>query len=181
LDYYDWDAARKRVKTVLQGEVVSLDGNPTKEQEYYIKHWKVVLSKLLGWSDDKVLEWAKQFEAEVGDVNSLFYHQGPIYYLVPLFVPRRAYDSLSPRDLRKLQEELEFAIMRNPKTIKFEDLSNGERPSEDPFRFVKIIRSAQQKGELLAPVNFDYYDWEAAKERIRTVLRHNGLADDLGI
>jgi hypothetical protein len=185
LDYFDWESARRRVKAVL--EEFALDrtdlqeqraANRRKEQEYYIKHWKVVLTKLLGWTEEQVLKWAKQFEKEMSNTYAFFYREEPVYYSVPLFVPQKAHTCLSPRDFQKLLEKIQFAIGRNPRTVSFENLCEESSPSEQSYRILEAIRLAQQRGEILAPINFDYYDWEGAKERIKAVLKEYGLEPD---
>jgi hypothetical protein len=177
LDHFDWDAARKRVQDVLEKAALHPGDPPRwklgergKQQNSYLKYWKACLKKLLGWSEAQILEWAKQFEREMGDGSMFFYHEDPVYYIVPLFVPPEAHYCLSPKDLRNLERKIELVIQRDPMRVKFEELSG-----EEPGFVLEGIRLAQQRGEVLAPVNFDYYDWDAAKERIRTVLKEYGL------
>jgi hypothetical protein len=183
LDYFNWDAARKRVQHVL--DEAGLDpndpprwrlGDPGKEQGHYIKYWKAILKKLLEWSDIQVLEWVKQFENDMGDVYGEFYREEPAYYVVGLFVPPEAYHCLSPKDLRKLQWKIQFAITRNPKTVEFEPPRGGWE-AEGSMEIFEAVRLAQERGELLHPANFHYYDWDAAKERIRAVLKEYGLQE----
>src|SRR5262249_32013359 len=62
LDHFDWEAARKRVRHVLERFTLHRDEQGASHAgEYYMNYWKVGLKKLLGWSDKQILEWAKQY------------------------------------------------------------------------------------------------------------------------
>ena len=66
-----------------------------KDEEIYkankasdLSGWKHVLALMLGWSEERVVAWARQYEDGLdGRDDGLFYHETAIYYIVPLLVP----------------------------------------------------------------------------------------------
>ena len=177
LDHYDWAAAKKRLKRVLKDWKSSPPGDvdelARKQKEYYLNYWKVCLNKLLGWSEEQILEWARQFDEEMNDYLSMFYHDDPVDYTVPLFVPPQAPWRLSGGRFPKLKHKIHEAITRAA-NLEWKELP---RCDEEQYRLFEAIWLAEQKGEILAPINFAYYDWAAAKERVHAVLREYGLEE----
>ncbi|MBN2294103.1 MAG: hypothetical protein JXM70_16875 [Pirellulales bacterium] len=54
---------------------------------YYLEFWNCALYELLGWSEDRIHEWALQYDADLDSKNvTLFYHETPSYYISPLFI-----------------------------------------------------------------------------------------------
>jgi hypothetical protein len=56
---------------------------------YYLTTWKELLAALLGWSGDRVLEWARETgKLEfMADPDDMFFHETPEYWVKYLLVP----------------------------------------------------------------------------------------------
>jgi hypothetical protein len=54
----------------------------------YLQAWSRVLAIMLGWSEDRVMQWARLYGRLLdGGDEGLFYHETPIYYVAPLLLP----------------------------------------------------------------------------------------------
>ena len=56
-------------------------------REAYLAAWRRMLPALLGWSDEQTAAWSRKWERQMIDEYSLFYHEDPIWYVVPLLIP----------------------------------------------------------------------------------------------
>jgi hypothetical protein len=82
---------------------------------HYTEEWQLVLSTLLGWSESKVLQWAKQYEDNLnGQHGLMFYHETSFYYIAPLLVPRDLQES---DQSRHLASEIQAAIEHHGRRI----------------------------------------------------------------
>ena len=58
-------------------------------KDSYLREWNLVLGEVLGWSESRVRDWAKQnWEDGLDGKESLFYHEDPIDYIVDLLIPQ---------------------------------------------------------------------------------------------
>lgn len=76
----------------------------------YLWFWQRVLREMLGWSEARVHEWAKQFEAGLNVEDPQFYEELPTYYLVDLLTPNSLQDRLKGMQWVRFKEEIEVAI-----------------------------------------------------------------------
>ena len=54
----------------------------------YLTDWKDLLALMLGWSEERVLAWARQYEDGLdGRDGGMFYNDAPVHYIAPLLVP----------------------------------------------------------------------------------------------
>jgi hypothetical protein len=91
--------------------VVQVPYGDTKNR--YLKIWKIVLGKLLGWSEEQVLEWAeKKHKDDLEGKSCWFDHECPCYYISTLFIPHEKLKMINPGDLYKLNTRLYQAIHR---------------------------------------------------------------------
>jgi len=61
---------------------------------WVVQIWRFWLTHLLGWSENEVMKRAERWRTDILDDNSMFYHEGPEYWIADLFVPkeiRKAY------------------------------------------------------------------------------------------
>ena len=55
----------------------------------YLEEWKLLLKKLLKWTEEETVAWAQEHHAEdLKGKNIWFDHEYPCYYIVHLFVPK---------------------------------------------------------------------------------------------
>ena len=45
--------------------------------QMYLDYWLIAFAKLLGWSEDRTIDWARALEADLNDENSLLYRELP--------------------------------------------------------------------------------------------------------
>ena len=79
----------------------------------YLRYWTVALGYLLGWSQERVVEWAKQREALLNDESSMLYHEFPTYLVTSLLVPPAVKERLVGTSLMDLYRRIEAAIALN--------------------------------------------------------------------
>lgn len=58
-----------------------------KDHPYY-KTWELCLTNLLGWSEEQVYSWAKQWEPQMNRTEDMFYHEEPTWYISYLLLPK---------------------------------------------------------------------------------------------
>lgn len=112
----------------------------------YLKFWSECLSEFLDWPPLKIRLWSKQFQ-DLGDENSSFYHEVPLYYLT---------NSLVPESFREV------------------DISGSRiRPYKEFMDFRARICDAIEGGDYYCGSRF-HFDWNAAKKRVERVLNLAG-------
>jgi hypothetical protein len=113
-------------------------------KQAYLRTWTLVLGQPLGWSEKRVLAWARKYHEHGldGRDRGWFYHEDEYYCILDFLVPTSVRKKLSFKELAKLEGRLKTAIAQH-----------GSSPL------------------WLSP-----YDWDAARERINTILGEYGAA-----
>jgi hypothetical protein len=72
---------------------------------YYLAIWGEMLSTFLGWSDEQVMQWARQTgKLEfMNDPEDIFYHETPQYWIKDLLVPAGLRGRLTVAELIDLE------------------------------------------------------------------------------
>lgn len=82
-------------------------------RSYYLTFWGDLLRGMLDWTPEQVAEWSEFWDTpeDLQDVNSLFYHEDPLYYVISAVAPIRIWRTLSFREGRGLENELIGAVI----------------------------------------------------------------------
>jgi hypothetical protein len=106
--------------------------------------WKEMLGTILGWSERRVLEWARELEREMheslADPHSAIYCESLAYWVIPELIPKRLKSRLHAYDLNTLEGRIESAIL-----------------------------AGNPEGDLRGD-----YDWNAARDRVEFILKEFG-------
>jgi hypothetical protein len=82
-------------------------------KDCYLREWNLVLGELLGWSETRVREWARQnWEDGLDGKDSVFYHEDPIAYVVDLLIPQPIRERVCGLPYVQLRSHLHQAIQR---------------------------------------------------------------------
>ena len=76
----------------------------------YMNAWKRFTQNMLGWSDGQLTQWVKKWEPFIDSGDGLFYHETPLYYVIPLLLPPNTLTKLGRPRYSRLFECLEWAI-----------------------------------------------------------------------
>lgn len=83
-------------------------------REAYLAAWARMLPPLLGWSDEQTATWSRQWEPQMNDEYSLFFHEDPIWYVVPLLIPDGVTSRLGPMQRVALERRINHAVIDEP-------------------------------------------------------------------
>jgi hypothetical protein len=77
-------------------------------KRYYLAIWQEMLREFLGWSESRVLEWARETGKldYLSDPEDIFYHETPQYWVKRLLVPDALRAALSNPELIDLEARL---------------------------------------------------------------------------
>lgn len=72
---------------------------------YYLQIWREMLSALLGWSDEQVMQWVRETKKlqYMADPEDIFFHETPQYWIIPVLVPDELRRRLSAADVRNVE------------------------------------------------------------------------------
>jgi hypothetical protein len=135
---------------------------PQNDREHYLQTWTHVLGIFLGWSEDEVMRWADRYIEFMNETGmGIFYHETPIYYIVPELVPGALARKLDAHELMSLDARIETTIYNGDsccdsrpdfdwhaardrvervlneygeslRNVKVTDLGSGDDPGSDP-------------------------------------------------
>lgn len=146
-------------------------------KQIYLSVWKKALTVLLGWSEDQIERWSECYRRDLDDPDSMFYHEPPLYYVVPLLIPRRLAWRLSHRDEMRLFERLMSALEGGDWTGLPPELARlkEEMPLFEWLPLFEVYRQELLRTNVwLNELNVDAYDWSAAKRRVEKILEEYG-------
>jgi len=149
----------------------------TDMKRVYLNSWTKAFATFLGWSQEKVMEWARQYEQELTNPDCFFYHETAMYYVVPFLIPIRLHRELPPMELLRLRGRLEGAIQGGAAPDLPEDLakSKEQKPLFEWLpEFGRHRKSMMDSGKWLSDFNVDIFDWGAAKRRVESILSEYG-------
>jgi hypothetical protein len=78
------------------------------QKQLYLKEWKLVLGKMLGWTPDRVRKWVR-VELKHNMESDFFYHRQPFWYICRLFVPDALWH-MNGREAIALSDRIELAV-----------------------------------------------------------------------
>jgi hypothetical protein len=56
-------------------------------RDFYLRYWTLLFGELLGWPEARTHEWATRWDDELNERrSSLFYHEDPYYYAIPVVI-----------------------------------------------------------------------------------------------
>jgi hypothetical protein len=84
----------------------------TYNKSNYLLAWKIILTSLLGWTEEAVENWAHRWGTHLDTGEGGFYHELPGYYLTDLLLERYRKDhasrSLYQRKFNKVADYIDF-------------------------------------------------------------------------
>jgi len=86
-------------------------------RQFYARSWKICLSHLQMWEDDRIDAWINAWLAAWSDPKSLIPHETPVYYVAWELIRSRTHDSKQSGKLDQFVRDLEREILRGVKTV----------------------------------------------------------------
>jgi hypothetical protein len=83
-------------------------------RRYYVRTWELVLGHFLGWTEQRVRDWAREEWGDEldGKNGGLFYHWSETHYVARLLIPAGAADELDAMARLRLGDAIEHALGR---------------------------------------------------------------------
>ena len=75
-------------------------------ENIYLTVWKRMLDDILGWPEQKVVDWAAKYKLFLADPTDAIYHADPQYWAISEFIPAVVREKLSPSQRSCLTKEL---------------------------------------------------------------------------
>lgn len=77
----------------------------------YLEEWILILQNLLGWTEDRVIDWAYKHHADdLLGKNIMFNHELPCHYITDLLIPENKLILMSGLERSKILSKIEMAI-----------------------------------------------------------------------
>ncbi|QDV50098.1 hypothetical protein [Gimesia fumaroli] len=87
-----------------------------------------ILGRLLGWSPERVIEWAQQFEDQLE--NPWFDYEGFFRYICKALIPPETFQRLTPDELQSLQNSLHEPLIPR--------FWLGDKPDDRGWKIVRL-------------------------------------------
>jgi len=79
-------------------------------KQYYLDVWRGLLTAILNWSTEEVLQWSEKWMDELNDSENGIYCDDPQEYVIVEFVPKQLWNRLAPFDKIDLCRDLVTAL-----------------------------------------------------------------------